>query len=226
MGPAGAVLVGGAGVTGLTGLAGVMGAAGATGVQGASADGFAGPTGAAGPAGPQGATGLTGAQGPTLVGPTGPAGRVGPAGVQGATGDTGATGNTTAGVAGSIGPNGAAGAMGATGLTGAAGVAGVVPCWVTYRDFWFDAGKSNIRDLDTSMVADIASYQKKNPSLQIGIDGYSDSRNLELSNGRVNAVRDALINAGVPADKIKIGAFGDSNNRQDRRVEVLIQTAN
>jgi hypothetical protein len=35
-----------------------------------------------------------------------------------------------------------------------------------------------------------------------------------------------LINAGVPSYKIKIGAFGDSQTRRDRRVEVLFATAN
>jgi hypothetical protein len=224
MGPSGAVLAGGPGIIGPTGLAGVQGAAGATGAQGASGDGFAGPTGAAGPAGAQGLTGQTGAQGPTLVGPAGPAGHVGPAGVQGATGDIGAVGVTTAGVAGPTGPTGPAGAQGVTGSTGATGVVGIVSCWVSYRTFWFDAGKSDIRANDATMVADVAAYMKKNPSLQLGLDGYADTRNPDLSNNRVNAVRDALVQAGVSGDKIKIGAFGDAKNRQDRRVEVLIDT--
>lgn len=224
MGPSGAVLAGGIGVTGPTGPAGVQGAAGLAGAQGASGDGFAGPTGAAGPAGPQGATGQTGAQGSTLVGPTGPAGRVGPTGVQGATGDIGATGKTIAGVAGPTGPTGPAGVQGATGATGAAGVVGIVPCWVAYRTFWFDAGKSDTRASDATVVTEIAAYMKANPSLQIGIDGYMDPKAQDLSTHRVNAVRDALIQAGVPTEKIKIGAFGDAKNRQDRRVEVLIDT--
>ncbi len=223
-GPAGAVVAGGPGVTGRTGPAGVRGAAGSTGAKGASAEGYAGPTGAAGPAGAQGATGQTGAQGATLVGPTGPAGRAGAAGVQGETGETGATGATIAGVAGPTGPSGGAGVQGATGSTGATGVVGAVPCWVTYRDFWFDAGKSDVRAADSSKVADIAAYLKKNPSLHVGIDGGMAPNPTEMNDHRVNAVRDALIQAGVPADSIKIGPFGDPKNRQDRKVEVLIET--
>jgi hypothetical protein len=226
MGPSGAVLAGGPGVIGRTGPAGAQGSSGAIGAQGASADGFAGPTGAAGPAGAQGAIGQVGAQGPTLVGPAGPAGHVGLAGVQGSTGDIGATGVTTAGIAGPVGPTGPAGAQGATGSTGAAGVVGIVPCWVSYRAYWFDAGKSDIRTNDAAMAADVASYLNKNPSLQLGLDGYADSKNPNLSHDRVAAVRDALIQAGVPSEKIKTGAFGDAKNRQDRRVEVLINTAN
>lgn len=226
MGPAGDVVAGGAGVTGPTGLAGGQGAIGSTGAQGASADGYAGPTGAAGPAGPRGATGDTGAQGATLVGPTGPAGRLGATGVTGITGATGSTGSTTPGVAGSTGPTGAAGVQGATGSTGATGVVGIVPCWVTYRVFWFDAGRSDIRAVDASMVTDIAAYLKKNPSLHVGLDGGADPGNPNLGTRRLEALRDALIQAGVPADRIKFGAFGEAKNRQDRRVEVLIETVN
>jgi outer membrane protein OmpA-like peptidoglycan-associated protein len=47
-----------------------------------------------------------------------------------------------------------------------------------------------------------------------------------LSNQRVKAIRDALIKAGVPADKIKAGAFGDPELRRDGRVEVLYASAN
>jgi hypothetical protein len=34
-----------------------------------------------------------------------------------------------------------------------------------------------------------------------------------------------LIDAGVPASRISIGAFGDPQTRQDRRVEVLFATS-
>jgi outer membrane protein OmpA-like peptidoglycan-associated protein len=47
-----------------------------------------------------------------------------------------------------------------------------------------------------------------------------------LSNRRVSAVRDALIQAGVPVYKIQSGTFGDARLTRDRRVEVLIRTAN
>jgi hypothetical protein len=173
-----------------------------------------------------GATGATGATGPTLVGPTGVAGHVGPAGVTGVTGSTGATGSTTAGIAGPTGPTGAGGVTGAIGATGATGAVGAVPCYVAYRDFWFEAGKSDLRNADASKVADIAAYMKKNPSLQLGVDGGLDSNASGMSDRRANVVRDALIQAGVPADRIAIGSFGDAKNRQDRRVEVLIKTAN
>jgi outer membrane protein OmpA-like peptidoglycan-associated protein len=81
------------------------------------------------------------------------------------------------------------------------------------------------------MVSEIATYMNNNPSLQLGIDASLDPQNhskrdQELSNRRVKAIRDALVTAGVPANKITAGAFGDSQLRRDRRVEVLYASAN
>ena len=70
-----------------------------------------------------------------------------------------------------------------------------------------------------------------NPSLTIGLDGSmdprgTDPRSQDLSNRRVNAIHDALVGAGVPASRIQVGAFGDTHLVQDRRVAVLLCTAN
>jgi outer membrane protein OmpA-like peptidoglycan-associated protein len=221
----GAVEVGQAGIAGPAGPAGAQGETGVTGAQGASAAGYAGPAGPAGPAGAQGETGLTGAQGSTLVGPTGPAGEQGSVGVQGVTGDTGSQGNTTAGVAGSTGVSGTAGEQGATGLTGAQGPTGVIEHWTSYRNFWFQGGDDGVATTDSGKVSRIAAYIQKNPSLQIGIDTYKDSSDQDLRARRVNSVRTALIQAGVPAEKIETGSFGDPMPRSADRVEVLIATS-
>jgi peptidoglycan-associated lipoprotein len=102
--------------------------------------------------------------------------------------------------------------------------------WTSYRDFWFDFDSADVRRSDADKATEIAAYLKQNPSLQVGIDGSmdprgTDPRNQDLSDRRVKAVRDSLIQAGVPADKIKTGAFGDEKLRRDRRVEVLLITA-
>jgi peptidoglycan-associated lipoprotein len=91
-----------------------------------------------------------------------------------------------------------------------------------------------------SEVSDIAAYVKQNPSTKVGLDGHTDPRgtdqyNQVLSERRVNAIRDALIKAGVPADRILTGAFGEARLicnqateecwQRDRRVEVLISTS-
>jgi peptidoglycan-associated lipoprotein len=71
----------------------------------------------------------------------------------------------------------------------------------------------------------------ENPSVRVAIDGSmdprgTDPRNQPLSDRRIGAVRDALINAGVPASRIQIGTFGDPSLTRDRRVEVLVSTVN
>jgi outer membrane protein OmpA-like peptidoglycan-associated protein len=51
-------------------------------------------------------------------------------------------------------------------------------------------------------------------------DHTGDPRDQNLSDRRVSAIRDALIQAGGPTPKIQTGAFGDTRLTRDRRVEV------
>jgi outer membrane protein OmpA-like peptidoglycan-associated protein len=142
------------------------------------------------------------------------------------------------GPAGPMGPAGAAGAQGPAGPAGAQAAA--AKQWSLFKDFLFDTDKSDIRSNETSKVSEISAYMKQNPSVQVGIDGFADPRgtdqhNQALSERRVNAIRDALVKAGVPGDKIKTGAFGEERLlcnessaacwQSDRRVEVLISTS-
>jgi outer membrane protein OmpA-like peptidoglycan-associated protein len=146
------------------------------------------------------------------------------------------------GIAGGIGPMGPAGPMGAQGPAGPAGAQAQVVAakqWSSFRDFQFDFDMSAIRSNETSHVSDIAAYMKQNPTARVGIDGHTDPRgtdafNQGLSERRVNAIRDALVTAGVSDNKIHTGAFGESQLKcnesteacwqLDRRVEVLIGT--
>jgi len=118
-----------------------------------------------------------------------------------------------------------------TGPKGDKGVAGFVGQWTTYQDYTFAFNDARVQDSDSTKTAKIAAYMLSNPSLQLGLDGSmdlrgSDPRNQELSDRRVEAVRVALVSAGVPVQRIKVGAFGDPRVRRDRRVEVLFATAN
>jgi outer membrane protein OmpA-like peptidoglycan-associated protein len=228
-GAPGYVASGARGITGMAGPAGVQGPVGATGAQGTSMVGAAGPSGAVGPAGAQGVAGGEGSRGPTLVGPVGSIGSSGVAGVQGASGQMGNRGDVTVGNAGEAGPSGAAGAQGPMGATGAQGPAGIVGHWTKYREFTFNADQAALQPSDMTMVNEIAGYMAQNPSLHIGIDGFTNPdggapNNQSLNNRRVEAVQNALITAGVPASKIQEGAFGNPQLRRDGRVEVLIAT--
>lgn len=228
-GASGAVVAGARGATGEVGPAGVQGAPGEAGAQGSSMIGPAGPSGPAGPAGAQGLAGQTGANGATLVGPTGPEGRSGALGAQGVSGDTGASGYAMAGRAGAAGPSGDVGAQGPTGPTGAQGQVGIVNRWTQYREITFESDAADIEPSGMNTISGIAAYMAQNPSLELGLDGSMNSAstepaNQDLSNRRVSAVRDALVQAGVPAYRIQTGAFGDPQLRRNRRVEVLLKT--
>jgi len=178
-------------------------------------------TGPAGPAGPTGMTGMTGAQGST-----------GMTGVQGSTGMTGVQGS--AGITGVQGPAGITGAQGAP----ASSQPGVR--WTLVKEFMFDYDRSDIRNSESRKPAEVAAYMSENPSVRPGIAGYtntqsSDQYNLPLSQRRVATVRDALMQAGVPADRIETGTFGTDRfmcnssteqcSQREGRVEVLVRAS-
>jgi hypothetical protein len=161
-----------------------------------------------------------------IAGPAGPQGVAGPAGPMGPMGPAGGPG-----MPGVAGPRGDAGLAGLKGNDG--------PSWVAFRDFRFDYDKSDVRADEMQKVSEIVEHLKQNPSYTVGIDGHTDPRgtpeyNQKLSERRTNAVRTALINAGVSSTKILTGSFGEARPKcgeateacwqRDRRVEVLIGT--
>jgi outer membrane protein OmpA-like peptidoglycan-associated protein len=176
-------------------------------------------TGPVGPAGPTGMTGMTGAQGST-----------GMTGVQGSTGMTGVQGS--AGIAGVQGP---AGNQGAPASSPQPGVR-----WTLVKEFMFDYDRSDIRSSESRKPAEVAAYMSQNPSARLGLAGYTntqstDQYNLPLSQRRVATVRDALIQAGIPADRIETGTFGTDRfmcnssteqcSQREGRVEVLVRAS-
>ena len=96
--------------------------------------------------------------------------------------------------------------------------------WIWYRDFGFDSNQTNLRVSDANKVFEVATYMKANPSLKVGLDASIEPVNQDLSDQRVAAVREALIEAGVPTARIQAGAFTDSKSMHDGRVAVLVRT--
>lgn len=94
--------------------------------------------------------------------------------------------------------------------------------WSSYRDFWFEFDSARLDPGDAVKIADVASYVRGNPGHRIGIDGVSGSGDDELHAQRIGAVRGALIRAGVPAQRIEVGRYGDERFRRARRIEVLV----
>jgi outer membrane protein OmpA-like peptidoglycan-associated protein len=103
--------------------------------------------------------------------------------------------------------------------------------------FAFD--KSEIPAEEMANIAKIADYMKQKAGVFVMLDGHADPRgtdahNLTLSRQRVDAVRDALVKAGVPAERITTVASGEGRPvcaeqtedcfQLNRRVEVYVGT--
>ena len=165
-----------------------------------------------GPPGPQGFAGLPGPPGPQ-----------GPAGPQG-----------------SAGPQGAMGPPGPAGMVGAAGAKGMDFVWAGFSDILFDFDRADIRESEMAKITQLADLLKNNPGFKVELEGFADPRgtdkyNVDLSRRRVDAIRQALMTAGVPEMAIMTAAYGEMNLKctdqtevcwqLDRRVEVVVLPA-
>ena len=80
-------------------------------------------------------------------------------------------------------------------------------------DMFFDLDKSEIRDDARAPLQKDADWIKKWTSTQVTVEGHCDSRgsseyNLALGSRRATAVKDYLVNLGVPANRITIVSKG------------------
>jgi len=152
--------------------------------------------------------------------PTDPAGQAAYAapGRAGEIGPAGLPNWTFAGTSGFIGD----------GPAGHPGVAGGVALWTTWCDFGFDGNEARLPVSEMEIISEIAAYLAQNPFLEIGIDGSmkggatQSARN--LSDRRAASVRDALLQAGVPVYKIRIGALSNPDRRQEDAIQVLMKS--
>ena len=101
----------------------------------------------------------------------------------------------------------------------------------------FEQSKTNITSESYDELNQLVEIMKKNPSMIIQLEGHTDykgraSLNMKLSQSRVEAVKDYLVDKGIKPKKIKLKAFGgsqplsreldDKKRRINRRVEVRI----
>lgn len=108
---------------------------------------------------------------------------------------------------------------------------------VTFGDVLFDFDKAELKSSAYPNVTKLAQFLQQNPERKVLVEGYTDSvgaaaYNLGLSERRANAVRTALVRAGV--DPLRVIAQGhgkefpvadnasESGRAQNRRVEVTI----
>ena len=81
------------------------------------------------------------------------------------------------------------------------------------KDIYFDYDKYNIRPADQGTLAADAAFLKAHPNVRFTIEGHCDERgsteyNLALGDNRASAVKQALVNLGVPAANIKTISYG------------------
>jgi peptidoglycan-associated lipoprotein len=81
------------------------------------------------------------------------------------------------------------------------------------KDIFFDYDKYDLRPADQSTVQGDADFLKAHPNVKFTIEGHCDERgsteyNLALGDNRANAAKAALVQAGVPADRIRTISYG------------------
>jgi outer membrane protein OmpA-like peptidoglycan-associated protein len=104
-------------------------------------------------------------------------------------------------------------------------------------DVLFDTGKSNLRAHAREALAKLSGIVLNYPSLQLSIEGYTDSTgsaefNQTLSEKRADAVRGYLITHGIDEGTLSAKGFGMNNpvadnqtsegRQKNRRVEIVV----
>lgn len=112
---------------------------------------------------------------------------------------------------------------------------------VTFGDVLFDFNKAELKSSAYPNITQLARFLQENPERKVIVEGYTDSvgsasYNQSLSERRANAVRMALVRAGVDPARIVAQGYGkeypvadnatDSGRAQNRRVEVTISNDN
>ena len=96
---------------------------------------------------------------------------------------------------------------------------------------YFDSGVSGISDDQAKMLTPIADALKNDPKAVVRVDGHADrtgwkdsrGSNLVLSDERAAAIVGALGKLGIPRDRIRAAAFGDTQPVDDRWTEEAFQ---
>jgi outer membrane protein OmpA-like peptidoglycan-associated protein len=111
---------------------------------------------------------------------------------------------------------------------------------MTLDDIAFAPGRAALRPEAKSSLGKLVAFVNKDPSKPIRIEGHTDSRgnansNQLLSQKRADSVRDALIAAGVKANRMTSVGLGEDNavadneteegRAKNRRVDVILEDA-
>lgn len=81
------------------------------------------------------------------------------------------------------------------------------------QDVFFDYDSYDVRNDAEGALSKSAAYLAQNPSVKVLIGGYCDERgsneyNLTLGQSRANSTKQALVQAGIAADRIRVVSYG------------------
>ena len=91
--------------------------------------------------------------------------------------------------------------------------AAAVPAAAPLKDVFFDFDKANIRDDQKAALNEDVGWLKANAGVKLTVEGHCDERgtaeyNLGLGERRAKAVKDYLVAAGIPADRVATISYG------------------
>lgn len=105
---------------------------------------------------------------------------------------------------------------------------------------YFKPGSVDLESFYSQQLSTLSNLLNELPEMELNLEGYSDrqgtqSDNLQLSEERLQSVRDYFINGGIDADRINLHAYGEKNFQStpgeldsymfDRRVVVSFTTS-
>jgi OOP family OmpA-OmpF porin len=100
----------------------------------------------------------------------------------------------------------------------------------------FDTGKATIKDESMPIIEQMVELMQTSPDLKVEIQGHTDNvgtpeANMKLSQERADAVKKALVERGIAADRMSAVGYGDTKpvadnsteegRAQNRRVELV-----
>ena len=107
------------------------------------------------------------------------------------------------------------------------------------KDIFFSYDNADVRADEQPLVSSDAAFLASHPAIKVLIEGHCDERgsdvyNLSLGESRADKIRNALIQQGVSADRIKVISFGkerpfcssaenDACWQQNRRAHFVLQ---
>ena len=86
-------------------------------------------------------------------------------------------------------------------------------CWTYAAKVLFDINSAEVKSEAYPMLTEAVQILKKNPNLQVEIDGHADSTgapeyNMALSEKRAQAVKDFFVTRGIDAERLTTKGFG------------------